>query len=1199
MKSTIITFYSFKGGVGRTAAVANIAVILASRNLKVLAVDWDLEAPGLDAFLDPDKSSSETPSLIDLLHAQLTLGESNWRDHITSLNIAGSSLDLIKAGDPSKADYIQKLATFEWPKLFEEPSGADFIESLRSEWLAAYDAILIDSRTGLSDGGGVCTIQLADAIIGVASASRQSIDGLAISLLMAQKARANLPYDRPPAVIVPLLSKWDGRAEVEMSERWLATFTTTFEPFMRRWLPPSVSAVDLITRLKIPHVPRFSFGEELAVIGHSLEDAELPGLSYSLMASLIEANWRVSESVFNWSLDTSIDQLDAAASLLRSGSQERHSYLRRVTEEHFFLDIGSIGANFGALIPLDDVVVPFITVEEAAPQGGLRRLDQDWELREIEERFADGRISIGEFEAEIDRLVGPSGHANRLPGDTTPSNRARVELGAVVASERRLVLLGDPGCGKTTLGRWLARSHAAALLEGRDEVGIGGPSDWRMPACFPIFASTGSLLELSDWRTLPLMELLVSAHRSREYSEDRPLSDLFEQSLRSGTCLLIVDGLDEIPSADDRRDMAMRIRSFVERWTPAGNRFLLTSRSAGYDSAPVSGFRHFIIDGMDRASQTRLIELYCSAIERIEQPESEYENILLQARERAARIQSAIETSRGIARLATNPLLLTLLIWVERDRASIPDQRAKAYELGLRLLEGRWRIEQGVDGSELPSRHLLRRVLVTLAAWVHENKPAGLFSLDDVVDAVGHVWANEQRLEIERQRGGSWPAAIYDELEAFVARVCLQNGILVEVAPQRWSFLHRTFQEYYAAVKLVEDARPAVAIRSRLHNPRYTEPILLALGIISHVQIRRDAGDLFDAAILGLGPLADGDAFRTNSISALSRRDLDFAYLAAGDDVEINRWTLNYLASDPWACPRDYRLSLRGTQLGRLLLDRFSEEYGNAKSDELRVGAAEALGQLGETSRALDLLSTLASSQHQDIVRVLAARALIELGNPALSISGLLYSISADPRADSRARILAAEAVQRLGDLDSARQILLELTDPHNPAETRLAAAHALVRAGGSKAAAIEVLKSILLDPHSDTSTLVEAAEALVQFGELKLSLEVLLGLVEPESPLSARLSAARALAQLGGFDSVVARALLPVWQDPLSDQRTMLAAAEVLAQLGEPAPGVQRFLTRLALDSSFDEDVRVRAATALSGVDRNRWLGIARSDDD
>jgi hypothetical protein len=64
----IITFYSYKGGTGRSMAVANVAWLLASRGRRVLAIDWDLEAPGLHRYFEPfltDKSLENSTGLID------------------------------------------------------------------------------------------------------------------------------------------------------------------------------------------------------------------------------------------------------------------------------------------------------------------------------------------------------------------------------------------------------------------------------------------------------------------------------------------------------------------------------------------------------------------------------------------------------------------------------------------------------------------------------------------------------------------------------------------------------------------------------------------------------------------------------------------------------------------------------------------------------------------------------------------------------------------------------------------------------------------------------------------------------------------------------------------------------------------------------------------------------------------------------
>jgi MinD-like ATPase involved in chromosome partitioning or flagellar assembly len=49
----IYTFYSYKGGVGRSMALANIAERFHEKGLRVIIVDWDLEAPGLETFFTP------------------------------------------------------------------------------------------------------------------------------------------------------------------------------------------------------------------------------------------------------------------------------------------------------------------------------------------------------------------------------------------------------------------------------------------------------------------------------------------------------------------------------------------------------------------------------------------------------------------------------------------------------------------------------------------------------------------------------------------------------------------------------------------------------------------------------------------------------------------------------------------------------------------------------------------------------------------------------------------------------------------------------------------------------------------------------------------------------------------------------------------------------------------------------------------
>jgi hypothetical protein len=231
----IVTFYSFKGGVGRTMAVANVAFLAALNGKRVLVMDWDLEAPGLAYYFRGLLSSAETralgdaPGVLDILSewsATIEKAESEeevsalqhrfeagsvFKDCVRTLIEAEMSADLLpataaldiisagcnkvkaitKAGDLS---YEEALAQFSWADFFEKYAGGFALEQLRFWAKKHYDFVLIDSRTGLSDIAGVCTMQLPDSVALCFALNQQNIDGIA-------KVSAAIRSKRQDAVI--------------------------------------------------------------------------------------------------------------------------------------------------------------------------------------------------------------------------------------------------------------------------------------------------------------------------------------------------------------------------------------------------------------------------------------------------------------------------------------------------------------------------------------------------------------------------------------------------------------------------------------------------------------------------------------------------------------------------------------------------------------------------------------------------------------------------------------------------------------------------------------------------------------------------------------------------------------------------------------------------------------------------------------
>src|SRR3954468_12693743 len=100
MTGTVVTFYSYKGGVGRTFALANTAAVLARWGYRILCVDWDLDAPGLTHYLRPWLSGAPTSGLVDLITDLAAGGEPDPLGRVLAVDLpdAAGRLDLLPAG---------------------------------------------------------------------------------------------------------------------------------------------------------------------------------------------------------------------------------------------------------------------------------------------------------------------------------------------------------------------------------------------------------------------------------------------------------------------------------------------------------------------------------------------------------------------------------------------------------------------------------------------------------------------------------------------------------------------------------------------------------------------------------------------------------------------------------------------------------------------------------------------------------------------------------------------------------------------------------------------------------------------------------------------------------------------------------------------------------------------------------------------
>jgi hypothetical protein len=286
----IVTFYSYKGGTGRTMALANVAWILASSGLKVLMVDWDLESPGLHAYFHPFIDTAKitaTPGVIEMIRDYafaVTSEEDRSADwhlryaqimrHAISVNWqdfpGGGELDFVSAGRQNR-DYYSSVAQVDWDNFYERLGGGQFFNALRADMKANYDYTLIDSRTGLSDIADICTVHLPDILVDCFTLNNQSIDGASnVARVIDQRY-----HDRNIRILpVPMRIEEGEKDKLDIG-RSLAR--RRFDQFPRDMTREQADAY--WGSVEIPYRPYYAFEELLATFG------EGPGSPLTLLAS--------------------------------------------------------------------------------------------------------------------------------------------------------------------------------------------------------------------------------------------------------------------------------------------------------------------------------------------------------------------------------------------------------------------------------------------------------------------------------------------------------------------------------------------------------------------------------------------------------------------------------------------------------------------------------------------------------------------------------------------------------------------------------------------------------------------------------------------------------------------------------------------------------------------------------------------------
>ncbi|MDZ4722163.1 MAG: SUMF1/EgtB/PvdO family nonheme iron enzyme, partial [Roseiflexaceae bacterium] len=547
--------------------------------------------------------------------------------------------------------------------------------------------------------------------------------------------------------------------------------------------------------------------------------------------------------------------------------------------------------------------------------------------------ITEGRIARQQqIQGQADIALG--WFAGATPVDITGSTDQPVAFVArrLLATEallerKQLVLLGDPGSGKSTFVRHLAWGVAQLGLDlPNAQQSLQG---WKvgqrlLPVLLPIRQLAGQLA--GNHRASAEQHVRTALLNEVAKLCGQGLDDALSEALGRGKALLIFDGLDEVP-IDGAPGVATRaitlraIRNFCRLYPR--NLAILTCRTRAFSETlredlgwPVDQLAAFTLGQIRHFAPAWYTAL------RGKLQEGQVEQL-------SQKLIDTIVASPKLRQLAETPLLLTLMALVLLNRGELPRDRPKLYEEVLELLLGQWdAVRDGQrlgDAIGLPDwgSDRFRRLLDKISYDAHLAATSG--------DGRGRLRRSDVRDELIEFFTTAQVANPGDTALKWLAYIELRSGLLAPDDDKSYVFVHLTLQEHCAGRHMLLHQGAAALVAQYRADDRWREPIMLGLGVAQQSRpelVERILTDLIDPEETGNTTKERVRWQRDLILAAEIGVDRDWNYLRT-QDVKVDRIqrdlrrSLAILLNDPiQPLPIAERLRA-GTLLGDLGDPRF------------------------------------------------------------------------------------------------------------------------------------------------------------------------------------------------------------------------------------------------------------------------------------
>lgn len=828
-------------------------------------------------------------------------------------------------------------------------------------------------------------------------------------------------------------------------------------------------------------------------------------------------------------------------SLNKNGAQS--AYMGAVAEQNATLDFAGLGLiDVGSSLTMDR---GFIPVKVSEPRDAPDACD--------------------------DQATGPRDLL------TTRGNEPGMSVGEAMLAHRCMFLLGDPGSGKTTALRHMARAYA---LKQPDQAGY--PDELLVPL----------LVRLADWaeqiRSFSEVDIVDAALSQAGLTEAPEMAHWLRKQVEDNGRVVLLDGLDEVVEPPLREAILEGIRSYVASYPDA--RVIITARIVGFDVPQwAKRFAVFQLDPVDGAALRSFLRRWHAF--RHGHPNDKR---CAECSKDVKRLFASIVRFPRIRALVGNPMMLTILALLHEAGATLPQRRWELYQKIVEAFLFAWEQKKHQAMASAPDRGLklddreLRWLLQGLALEMQKHD----WTL------VGRHWLSEHTHGFLCGELGFDPGEAKTETDALIWSLQCRAGVLAERGPERYGFAHLAFQEYFAAAAILALDDPIEALRPYFYHPRWREVARL---VAAQLDLRRVSRLL--RAILD-DPDPTGRFLHRGLLMVLACLT-DGAAVHDQELVDQIGRAVTGLARSNW-------LGLASDAL--LLLSKLRE----TRLKELAEGTVDAVLEAGKEALSKKDFSFLAfcacmsgfvspSGEHTgdtpsailpDVVekRFVVRGEEIAIRFMPLSKAGdaewreaMIEQLTADPSPSTRSE--CAGRLHPLAHRDDVAQALLTALSKESDPEVRTDIAHSLGPGSKLQPVADALVTRFGTDPDEDVRAACAFAlrEAAPENG---LARDRLLSLLRSAASVAVRGGAARGLERCATRDAEIRQTLLGLFADENEAEDLRVAALHSLKEgIGPTSDGFASLLH--AFNAGPSGKLRRVAAQVLAecaSTGRARW---------